>query len=149
MFIPDNIYQTILGYLPILCVDVLIVHDKKCLLLLRDNEPAKGTYWFPGGRVNKDETIAKASVRKAKEETNLDCTFRQIISTEESIFEKTGEMSMGVHTVNVCCLMSVSEISRLKPDHLHKDALWVDYIDKHWHPAVINPLTILGFDPRP
>lgn len=51
MFIPENDYKKILSTMPILCVDLIIFFDGKCLLLKKKNEPAKGQYWFPGGRV--------------------------------------------------------------------------------------------------
>ncbi len=126
MFIPTNTYQSILESLPILCVDVLIVYEGKCLLLLRDNEPAKGTYWFPGGRVYKNELIKDAVVRKAKEEVNLVCEFVKIVSVEESLFEKKGTMLTDVHTVNVCCLVSVQDVSGIKTDRLHSNYIWVE-----------------------
>ena len=66
MFIPKGDYEKILEVLPILCVDCVISHNGKCLLLRRINEPAKGQYWFPGGRVNKNEKIKDASLRKAR-----------------------------------------------------------------------------------
>jgi len=67
MYIPDEEYKYILKNMPILCVDLLIMHDGRCLLLKRDNEPAKGEYWFAGGRVRKLETIESAAKRIAKE----------------------------------------------------------------------------------
>ena len=36
------------------------------LLLLRDNEPEKDNWWFPGGRVIKGETLENAVIRKDK-----------------------------------------------------------------------------------
>ncbi|HEY4148870.1 MAG TPA: NUDIX domain-containing protein, partial [Chitinophagaceae bacterium] len=130
--------------MPVLCVDVLILHEGKCLLLLRDNEPAKGTYWFPGGRVHKNETLRNAALRKAKEETNLDCTFSRIISVEESLFDATESMHTDVHTVNVCCVLEAPDISGLRPDHLHKEYIWADSVAGEYHPAVANPLVLLG-----
>ena len=88
MFIPEIEYKSILSSIPILCVDLLIINNGKFLLLKRENEPAKGEYWFPGGRLLKFETIRDASLRKAREEVNLECDFKNIISVEETIFKK-------------------------------------------------------------
>jgi colanic acid biosynthesis protein WcaH len=143
--IPIAQYNYILEVLPVVCADALIVYQAKCLLLLRDNEPAKNTYWFPGGRIYKNETIVNAALRKAKEETNLDCLFERIISAEESIFEKKDAMTTDLHTVNVCCLLSVNNISNLFIDKLHTSFKWVNKLDKSYHPAVNNPLSFLGY----
>lgn len=145
MLIPREDYLKIQKVLPVVCVDVLIMFGGKCLLLLRDNEPAKGMYWFPGGRIYKNETIINAALRKAKEETNLSCMFNRIVSVEESIFELSDTMLNSVHTINVCCLMDVCEIGKLKIDLLHLNYKWVDKIDKNFHSAIKNPLSEIGF----
>lgn len=143
MFIPNEDYQMILGVLPILCVDCLIVHDGKCLLLKRSREPAKGQYWFPGGRICKGESIHDAALRKAREEVNLNCQYEGVVSVEESIFEQKEDMSTSVHTVNICCQLSVQNMDDLKIDEAHNGYLWVNtgkakMLDLH--AAVIFPL---------
>jgi len=145
MNIPSELYQSILASMPILCADAVIVNEEKCLLLLRDNEPAKGTYWFPGGRVQKNELIKDAVLRKAKEETNLTCVFEKIISIEETMFEKQGNMLTDVHTVNVCCLLRPLNIDELQVDRLHSGFKWVDALDESYHLGINNPLSLLGY----
>ena len=145
MKISSEEYKKILEVLPIACVDLLIINNNKCLLLKRDNDPAKGQYWFPGGRINKSELIKDAALRKAKEETNLDCKFEKIVSVEETIFKKTGDMHCDVHTINICCLLKTDDISVFRFDEFHNDFLWVDKLSSHFHPAVNNPLSLAGF----
>lgn len=146
MYIPEKQYSEILRCMPILCVDLLILHDNKCLLLKRNNEPAMGQYWFPGGRINKLETIKDASIRKAKEETNLDCEFVKIIAVEETIFIKNENMNTDVHTVNICCEMIPFSISPLQLNKYHNDYIWVRKQSKSYHKAVNHPLSLMGFD---
>ena len=50
-FIPESKYQEILNLIPIFCVDFLIKKRDKVLLIKRNQEPLKGVYWFPGGRL--------------------------------------------------------------------------------------------------
>lgn len=69
--IPRSLYKQIVEVMPILCVDLVIVHEGKYLLVKRKNEPAKGLWWPPGGRVWKGETIEQAARRKAKEEIGV------------------------------------------------------------------------------
>jgi colanic acid biosynthesis protein WcaH len=145
MYIPELEYKRILEILPIICVDVFIIYDNKCLLLLRKNEPAINQYWVPGGRIYKLESIKDAAIRKAKEETNLDCEFVKIISVEESIFPKTENMTTDIHTVNVCCLMNVSNIENLKFDEHHSDFMWIDKQNEEYHNCVNNPLSLINF----
>lgn len=72
MSIPENLYRQILPVIPIPCVDLLIVdREKRVLLVKRRNEPAKGLWWLPGGRVHIGEMRATAAVRKLHEECGL------------------------------------------------------------------------------
>ena len=145
MFIPEIEYKSILSSIPILCVDLLIINNGKFLLLKRENEPAKGEYWFPGGRLLKFETIRDASLRKSREEVNLECDFKNIISVEETIFKKNSNMSCDVHTVNIVCKLVTNNIKKIKLDNLHSDFLWVsfqDIFDLNLHAALLNPLKI-------
>ena len=143
MFIPDEDYRKILKVMPILCVDCLIVHENKCLLLRRTNEPEKGHYWFPGGRVFKGEVIRNTALRKAFDEVNLDCRYDKIISIEETIFKKEGEMECDIHTVNICCGLFARNINGLTVDKYHDSYIWVD-LDQvkklDLHLSVFTPL---------
>jgi colanic acid biosynthesis protein WcaH len=70
--IPDSAYSQIVHTMPIPCVDMVVVDDEgNVLLMKRTNEPAKGQWWFPGGRIHFLETRFQAAVRKLKAECNL------------------------------------------------------------------------------
>ena len=143
MFIPEEEYSRIQAVLPILCVDCLIVYEKKCLLLRRIREPAKGQYWFPGGRVFKGEIIQNAALRKAREEVNLDCRFERIVNVEESIFERNEDMNCDIHTVNVCCQLSTQQAHYVSIDPSHDDFIWAGLNNAtllNLHIAVSRPL---------
>tara|TARA_B110000037_G_C17111744_1_gene502139 strand:- start:1378 stop:1839 length:462 start_codon:yes stop_codon:yes gene_type:complete len=146
MHIPKLEYKAILANIPIVCVDLIIINDGKFLLLKRDNEPAKGEFWFPGGRILKLETIKGAALRKAKLEVNLDCAFHDIISVEETIFDKKIEMSTTVHTINIVCKLTTDNIKELKLDNLHSNFIWTplnQFNDLKLHKALLKPLSKL------
>lgn len=69
--IPANLYKKIVELVPILCVDVVLVHEGQYVLLRRKNDPLKGMWWVPGGRALKGEPTLKAAKRKVHEETGL------------------------------------------------------------------------------
>lgn len=50
-------------------------HDLKILLIERGIEPYKGTWAFPGGFLNMDETAEQCALRELKEETGLDLNY--------------------------------------------------------------------------
>jgi colanic acid biosynthesis protein WcaH len=57
-YIPSILYDQITKCMPIASVEALIVMDKALLFLRRNNQPAKGEWWFPGGRIRKGESLA-------------------------------------------------------------------------------------------
>jgi len=101
MYIESELYSKIIENIPIICVDGLIVENNKILLLKRLNEPAIGEWWFPGGRVLKNEKIEDSIIRKVKEETNLETIILKQIGITETIFDKK-------HTINICFLLKLN-----------------------------------------
>jgi len=72
MYIEEELYDKIKSVMPIPCVDLVVINNQEEVLMLkRENEPAKGLWWFPGGRVHHNETRADAALRKLKEECGL------------------------------------------------------------------------------
>jgi colanic acid biosynthesis protein WcaH len=72
MWIEESEYKNLKKKIPILCVD-LITRNKegKILLVKRVNQPAKDTWWFPGGRVMLGESRLDTARRKLKEECGI------------------------------------------------------------------------------
>lgn len=145
MLIPNAEYIKIQQVLPILCVDLVMIYQARCLLLRRLNHPAKDQWWLPGGRVLKNETIKDATVRKAREEVGLNGRFNGILSVEESFFPCLDGMLCDVHTVNICCHIVVDDIAGMNVDSAHNGYQWVD-IDHarnlNLHECVIRPICL-------
>ncbi len=74
-------FSSVIKNAPLISIDLIVKNFKKEILLgKRVNEPAKGCWFVPGGRVFKDETLDEAFNRISKEELSLD------IKREESKF---------------------------------------------------------------
>ena len=99
--IPDKLYKRILQVIPIACVDLLVINPKNEILLLkRKNQPSKGQWWFPGGRVHFMETRKHAATRKLKEECGSAGNILEEIGTYEVILhKKSSHPSHGITTV--------------------------------------------------
>jgi ADP-ribose pyrophosphatase YjhB (NUDIX family) len=120
--LPSQLYGDIVRNTPTVCVDVLCRResDGKLLLFLRRDKPAAGLWWWPGGRMLRDESFFDTAVRKVMEETGADATAqiipRDIISTwntffHDSSWDRPGEE--GCQTVNItvfCELLGDSQV---------------------------------------
>ena len=66
-------------------VSVIIVNDKKEILLVQHRK-ANRYYWvLPGGRIEYGESFKDCAVRELKEETNLDIKFGNVVFLSEAI----------------------------------------------------------------
>ena len=66
---------------PLITVDaVILLNNKKDLILIRrKNPPFQGELALPGGFVDVGETVEKACIREAKEETNINIKIIKLI----------------------------------------------------------------------
>lgn len=53
------------------CIVITKEENAKVLLIQRGDEPYKGTWAFPGGFMNMDETTEECAIRELEEETDL------------------------------------------------------------------------------
>jgi ADP-ribose pyrophosphatase YjhB (NUDIX family) len=63
--------------------------EKALLFLRRNNQPAKGEWWFSGGRIRKRESLEEALRREVKEETGLEVSSYKIINCVFKGFSRT------------------------------------------------------------
>ena len=123
-YIPQTEYDLIITKVPIVCVDVIIYYQDKILFIKRADEPARNEWWIPGGRLHKGETLKDCALRKAKEETGLNCIFRGIIHFDNTIFD-TGPNNIPIHSVNFCALL-VAETDQTELNKSCLDFVWAD-----------------------
>ncbi len=137
--IPDKEYKEILEKMPVFCVDAVIYHKGKILLLKRKNEPDKGQFGFPGGRLYKNETFKQAAVRKAFEEAGLKIEVERMIGTYEYMTKKGPfpDLKTGVHTPVTAFLVKLAdENQEIKLDETSSHYKWADKIEENFHPYV-------------
>ncbi len=68
----DEEFVQLLRALPLVSVDLVLVRDGREILLgLRNNRPAQGSWFVPGGRIFKDEPRAAALQRVAARELGI------------------------------------------------------------------------------
>lgn len=124
MVIPQPEFEQIITRVPIVCVDIAVYYQNRVLLIKRADEPARGEWWLPGGRLYKGETLEQCALRKAKEETGLECKFIDIVHFDSTIFE-TGPNNIPVHSVNFCALLT-ADTDQVTLDSSCLDFTWAN-----------------------
>ena len=125
-WIPEPLYTTIKQHMPIPCIDLLVTHNGRLLLMKRTNRPAKGKWFTPGGRIMKNESIEYAVMRVLVEETGL---------TPLSITQ-CGAMShkwSEVQTITVFYRVEV-ESEEIRMNDEHDDFKWITEMTPELHP---------------
>lgn len=92
--ISSSLYQQIMALMPIPSVEAIIMKDEALLFLRRKNSPAKGEWWFPGGRIRKGETFHETMFREVKEETGLDVEIIKYIGVYNRIFPERHDITI-------------------------------------------------------
>jgi ADP-ribose pyrophosphatase YjhB (NUDIX family) len=109
--------------MPVMCVDGIIIYNGRYLLIKRENEPLKGKYWTPGGRVYKGEKITDALKRKIKEECGLDIKILSLMGFYEDFYTKNEFDIDYVHTVSFV-YSAMAETDKVTLDKQSSDYIW-------------------------
>lgn len=142
MFIPEDIYRVVRQSMPIPCVDLVILDQSgRVLLLKRVNYPARGQWWFPGGRVHFLEARQAAALRKLKEECNLDAAKVTELGGHDVII--TGRGMPPSHSITALFLINVDEVADLRLDQQSQAAEWrrpQEWLTDSLHPFITSVL---------
>lgn len=113
--IPESLYAEIHRQMPIVCVDIIVRCGDGIVLIERDCEPARGEWWFCGGRVFKGENLQEAAQRIVSREAGLTIQNCILLGHGQTQFDADpfghGE---GTHTINFVFCTQVPEIDFLK-----------------------------------
>jgi colanic acid biosynthesis protein WcaH len=97
--LPADVFKTVVGATPLVSIDLICQRGDGCVLLgQRVNRPAQGTWFVPGGRIVKNETLDAAFARLTQEElgTALPRAQARLLGVyehfyDDSVFGPTGE----------------------------------------------------------
>ena len=98
----DITFKMIIDSAPLISIDILLKKDGKVLLGKRVNKPAQGYFFSMGGRVNKNEAIANAMARIAKNELNIELKYiPKFIGIFEHFYDDSMYKNVSTHYVNL------------------------------------------------
>jgi colanic acid biosynthesis protein WcaH len=78
MFLDDTTFKTVIASTPLISIDLVVKNTKgEYLLGFRNNRPAQGFWFVPGGRILKDESMDDAFARLCMSELGVSMTRTQ------------------------------------------------------------------------
>lgn len=122
----DEEYGKILDHLVVACVDTVVTHKGKVLLVKRDQEPAKNAWWIFGGRVIKGESLQGAAQRGIHRELNVRIHDEERF-TEIGVFNllwptrREPLSTNGCHHILIAHHLELTDGERAKISHATKD----------------------------
>lgn len=88
-WIPDDDWRTVVANVPIVSVDLLVRYEGGLVFGERQNDPARGWWFLPGGRVQKGETRVEAVHRIAREELGLSVEIVESLGAFEHFYDSS------------------------------------------------------------
>lgn len=143
--IPAALYKKIQRSVPIVCVDLIVISGKKFLLVKRRYEPEAGRWFFPGGRMLKNELAIESARRKLKEETGLVGRDFKLIGLFEYLSTNGRFKNSSTHTPCLVFIARVAKNARVRIDSENTEFQWFSRIKNEFHPYSKQFLRIAGF----
>ncbi|HUS51169.1 MAG TPA: DegT/DnrJ/EryC1/StrS family aminotransferase, partial [Candidatus Paceibacterota bacterium] len=145
--IHEDLYKQILENMPVCCIDLIIHNASKVLLVYRKKEPSKDEWWFPGGRLCKNEKLKDAVIRKAYEETGLNVEIEKQTGVYDYFSDKSAfsDIKTGTHTPVIVYLVKIVDKNQeIKIDLTNASYRWIDKIEEGLDPYVKKVLKDSG-----
>ncbi len=143
--IPEKVYREIRRQMPIVCIDVVITDGKKFLLGKRKNQPEKGKWWIPGGRILKNESLQDAAKRVLRQETGLKAKSMKFLGFDELLHSPGYFTGMTAHNIAFVFEAKIGANAKVKLDSQNSKARWFSKINPSWHPYAKKFLKKAGF----
>ena len=123
-------FAHIVRHAPLVSIDIIIKdHEQNILLGLRVNQPAKGTYFVPGGVIRKDETIRAAFSRILDAEVGLNRSIEEakFLGVFEHLYEtnRFEESGYGTHYVVLAYELKLKQRPSIELDTQHSNVRWM------------------------
>jgi colanic acid biosynthesis protein WcaH len=123
-------FSTVIENTPLVSIDLCLVCDGQVLLGKRINEPLKGEWFTPGGRIHKNETWQDALLRIAEAELGLSCIEVEDFSLmgvwDHFYNNSVVDRDLSTHYVNLPHYVRLKSTPEITLDDQHAEFEWFD-----------------------
>jgi len=139
-------FKAVIENTPLVSIDLCLVCDGQILLGKRNNEPLKGEWFTPGGRIYKNETWQKALLRIIEAELGLcDITAKDfsLMGIWDHFYSNSVvDEHISTHYVNLPHYADFQSRPPISIDDQHGEFQWFDLSSianhKKFHPYIRN-----------
>jgi colanic acid biosynthesis protein WcaH len=147
--LPKDLFATVVANAPLVAIDLIVQNHQGAVLLgLRNNPPAQGCWFVPGGRIRKGESLDTAFARIAKDELELQAQRSEHPSA--GVYEHfydvdfNGTKHASTHYIVLAYRLRIAP-ELLLPHHQHSRFQWMQPDRILQHPDV-HPYTKAYFE---
>ena len=140
MRVDKDKWRVIVENVPIVSVDLVVTdpRESRFVLGLRNSNVAKDTWFVPGGRIYKNESLRDAVDRVAEEEAGVEVDVVRELGTYQHFYDESDiGTDSGKHYVANAYLV-YTENSSLESDSQHSELKWFDDLLKVYIPTRAN-----------
>jgi colanic acid biosynthesis protein WcaH len=135
-------FKTVIENTPLVSIDLCLICNGQILLGKRRNEPLKGRWFTPGGRIHKNETWQDALLRIAEAELGLGGIAVEgfsLMGVWDHFYNNSiVEQGVSTHYVNLPHYAEFKSEPQITLDDQHAEFEWLDLSmvskDKKYHP---------------
>ena len=144
MWLSNDLFRSVVASTPLVSIDLVVLNAKgECLLGQRLNRPAKGSWFVPGGRILKNETMDNAFKRLTQEELgrSFHRSDARLLGAYEHFYADSvfgaNEQAPDTHYVVLAYQLVLAEGQELQlPDAQHGAYHWWPLIEMQTHEHV-------------
>lgn len=135
--IPEKEFSKFLSKMPQVSIELFVEHKKEVLLAKRKNPPAKGEWFWPGGRLYKGEKFKQAVKRISKKELNSKVQIQNLLGVYNHFWSKGKHKNTSTHTVNIVYHVKLkSSREEIELDDQHSEYIFTSKIEPEFHKYV-------------
>jgi colanic acid biosynthesis protein WcaH len=123
-------FKTVIENTPLVSIDLCLICNGQILLGKRSNEPLKGIWFTPGGRIHKNETWQDALLRIAEAELGLSGIAVEdfaLMGVWDHFYNNSAlDQNTSTHYVNLPHYVRFQSKPQITLDDQHGDFKWFD-----------------------
>ncbi|WP_276641981.1 GDP-mannose mannosyl hydrolase [Siccibacter turicensis] len=128
MFLSQQDFATVVRSTPLISIDLIVENERgEFLLGKRNNRPAQGFWFVPGGRVQKDETLAAAFERLTQAELGKGYVMGdgEFYGVWQHFYDDNfSGTDFSTHYIVLGFRLKVTQADLRLPDEQHNDYRW-------------------------